>query len=173
MNHEKGLSQIVSTVLLILISVAFIGGVFYTIRTYVDTGIESTDACSNIIEQVKISSEYTCYDSASRSVVVSIARSEILMDSLLVSIYSNEDGNSKVFYLSNEPEEIEGVSNYDSGGAEILLVSLPGNESGKTYCVSGFQRAPTRIEIAPRISGVQCSVIDSLGEIRGCVNLGC
>jgi hypothetical protein len=120
---------------------------------------------------VNINSEYTCYDSASRSVVISIARSEISMDSLLVSIYSDEDGNSKIFFLSNEQKEIEGVSNYE--GAEVSMVSLPGNESGKTYCVSGFPSAPTRIEIAPKIGGVQCSVVDTVGEIKGCVNLGC
>ncbi|MBU2612795.1 MAG: hypothetical protein KKB62_03685 [Nanoarchaeota archaeon] len=173
MSYKKGLSQVVSTVLLILLSVAFVGGIFYTVRTYVETGIESSDSCSNIIEKVNINSEYTCYDSSSNSVVVSIARSEISMDSLLVSIYSDEDGNSKIFFLSNEQEEIEGVSNYDSGGAEVSMVSLPGNESGKTYCVSGFPSAPTRIEVAPKIGGVQCSVVDTVGEIKGCVNLGC
>ena len=112
--NKIGLSEVVSTVLLILLSVAFVGGVFFTVRTYVEENIGRA-SCNEVFEKFVLESRYSCFDSSSNSLVVSISREKIAMDSLLVSIYSQDE--SKNFFLEDEPKEIEGVRYYSS---EIL-----------------------------------------------------
>ena len=146
MNGKRGLSQVVSAVLLILLTVALAAGLWAGLNGYLSSSMNRTTACNDIIEKVKLNPSYTCYDSSSGSVLVSISRKEFAMDSLSVSILEEE--KSKSFSLENTPKLIEEVSYYSSVGG-VEMVALPGNESGKTYCVSGFLSKPISIIISP------------------------
>lgn len=175
MNGKKGLSQIVSTVLLIVLTMALVAGFWTVINSYINSNLDKASACNNIIEKVKINYDYTCYDSSSKSVLISISRGEFEMDSLFVSV--SDEYESKSFVLENNPKLINGVSYYEiSGGGGLISpeVALPTNESGKTYCFSGFNSKPSSIDLSPKRFGFQCGVVDSTTEIPFCpVDITC
>ena len=56
--NKIGLSEVVGTVLLILISVAFVGGVFFTVRNYVEENIGRA-ACNDVLEKFAFESRYS------------------------------------------------------------------------------------------------------------------
>ncbi len=161
--NKNGFSQVVSTVVLIALTIALVAGVLTIIRTFVDTGLKKTSSCNDLFEKVSINPDYTCFDSSSNSTLISISRKEIALDSLLVSVSYGDFG--KKFFLKDGAEAIENLTNYGVGTSNV---SLPGNESGKTYCFSGFYSPPSEIKIAPRIGGTRCSVVDSMKEIPTC-----
>ncbi|MDP3966540.1 MAG: hypothetical protein Q8Q04_03340 [archaeon] len=163
MNGKKGLSQVISTVLLILLTVAIIGGVWAAVNGYVGSSLNRSGACNQILGKVSLNSDYTCYDPSSESVLISISRGEFAMESLLVSV--SEELESKSFFLEDDPKTVENLLNYKTLTNQI---SLPGNESGKTYCFFGFTSKPSLIEISPKRSGNQCQVVDSVGDIPFC-----
>ncbi|MCR4327201.1 MAG: hypothetical protein NUV46_01320 [Nanoarchaeota archaeon] len=176
MSKKKGLSQIVSTVLIVLITVALIAGFWAIINSYINSNLNRASACNDIFEKVSINPDYTCYDSSSNSMLISISRSEFEMDSLFVSV-SNES-ESMSFTLENTPKLIDGVVYYygvSVVGEEVPLeVSLPGNESGRTYCFSGVKSKPSLIDLSPKRFGFQCGVVDSVNEIPFCpTNIFC
>jgi hypothetical protein len=163
MKNKKGLSQIVSTVILILLTVAIVAGVWATIQNLVEGKLDKTGACYGLFEKINVNPKYTCYDPIESRMQVSISIGEVEIDSLLVSI--SFESSSKTFELTNKSQNIEYVTNYpgnDSG------VSLPSKEGGKTYYVLGIEEIPNKVEIAPKVEGYQCDVSDSLSNIGIC-----
>ena len=163
MRGKKGLSQVVSTVILIFLTVTLIAGVWTIVNGYVGSSLNKAGACNDILGKVSLNPEYTCYDSSSNSLLISISRNEFAMDSLLVAV--SEEDSSRNFYLENNQKTIENLFNYKTLTPEV---SLPGNESGKTYCFTGFSEKPLSVEISPRRLKSQCQVIDSIEEISFC-----
>jgi hypothetical protein len=163
MKNKKGLSQIVSTVVLILLTVAIVAGVWATVQNLVEGRLDKTGACYGLFEKITLNHKYICYDSVNSRMQVSISIGEVDIDTLLVSISSEK--SSKTFELTNNSQNIENVTNYptDSPG-----VSLPSKEGGKTYYVSGIEEIPDKVEIAPKVGGYRCDVVDSLPNIDIC-----
>jgi len=164
MITKKGLSQVVSTVILIALTIVLVGGTFTLVRNYVTKSLDDTSACNNILEKISLNKDYTCFDSKTNSTLISISRNEFVLDSLLVSVAYEERGTT--FYLSDIPTNIQNLTYY--GDLISTEVQIPGNESGKTYCLSGTYPAPSRIEIAPKRSGKQCNIVDSIQDIPTC-----
>lgn len=163
MKNKKGLSQVVSTVVLILLTVAIVAGVWATVQNLVEGRLDKTGACYGLFEKIKINSKYTCYDSTNSRMQVSISIGEVEIESLLISLSSESD--SKTFELINSSKEIEGVTNYPSNESGV---SLPSKEGGKTYYVLNIDAIPEKIEIAPKVNGYQCDVVDSLPNVDIC-----
>jgi hypothetical protein len=163
MKNKKGLSQVVSAVVLILLTVAIVAGVWATVQNLVEGRLEKTGACYDLFEKIKINHKYTCYDKANSRMQVSISVGEIDIESLLVSVSSDSD--SKTFELKNKSEELVGITNYPSNETGV---SLPSKEGGKTYYVADIEKIPEKIEIAPKVDGHRCDVVDSLLNIDIC-----
>ena len=161
--NSRGFSQVVSTVILIALTIALVGGLFVFIKGFVEGNLNSASACNDVLEKISLNLDYTCFDAATNSTLISISRKDFSLDSLLVSV-SFED-SSKTFYLDKTEKVVDGVKNYKSS---VLEVSLPESESGKTYCINGTTEAPLKIEIAPKKEGTQCEVVDSFTEIPTC-----
>ncbi len=161
--NRKGLSQVVGTVVLIALTVALVAGVLTMVRNYVDTGLKKAASCKDIFEKVSINPDYTCFDPVSNSTLISISRGKIVLDSLLVSVSFENFGRK--FSLKNGMGAVENLTNYGTGTSNV---SLPGNESGKTYCLSGIYKVPSKIQIAPRIGGTNCNIMDSMEEVPTC-----
>jgi FlaG/FlaF family flagellin (archaellin) len=166
MDDRKGLSQIVSTVLLILLTVGAAAGIGAVVVTFVRTNLNNAGACNGVQGKLSLNPDYTCYYQPSGKVLISISRNDLAMQSILVAVSS--DNSSRTFYLTDEPQNITGLNYYNS--ATSSNVTWPINESGKTYCLSGFQGTPTEIQISPRISNVQCGVVDSITSIPACTS---
>lgn len=172
MLKKKGFSQVVSVVVLIALTVAAIATVLVVAKDYTSGELNSASACNDILDNVKINSDYTCFDSTTNSTIVSISRDQFAMDSLLVSISYRDSG--KTFYLKNTKENISGVRYYSESGPLPGAVALPKNESGVIYCINETVSAPDSIQIAPKRRGTQCSVADTFNNVPTCAtNIHC
>ena len=162
MKQKKGLSAIVTLMILILITLSVGGIIFVAINKTVTKKLGSAESCYNIFEKVKINSEYTCYDSSSNETQFSIDVGEIEFQEILVAI--SDGDSSKNFKLTNELQTISGLRNFN--GSE--QVKAPGKNSGDTYIASNFSESPLEIKIALIINGHACGVSDSLSNIGNC-----
>ena len=163
MKNKKALSQVVSTVLLIALTIALIAGIWGIVQSFVENRLEKTESCYGVFEEIKINDAYTCYDSGNNRVQLSISREDIEIDSLLIGI--SMETSSKTFTLTNQNITIEDVTNYPSNS---IGVALPSKEGGKTYYVYGIISQPEKIDIAPEINQNQCDVSDSSSQIDAC-----
>jgi len=162
MIGKKGLSQVIGTVLMVLITLALIAGLWGPIQSFMTKNIDKAEACTGNFEKIVLNNEYTCYNSTSNETYVSIGRKDIELDSLLVSIIYKDD--SKLFRIENGSNTIDNVSNYFDKNS---VIQLPKKNSGKTYAVKGPGR-PTAIKIAPKIMEEQCDVIDKMEPVGIC-----
>jgi hypothetical protein len=163
MKNKKALSQVVSAVILILLSIALIAGIWMIVDKTVNDQLEKGESCYEVIDKVEINEEYTCYNSSGQIVQVSINVGEIDLDSILVSI--SQESSSKVFELTNSSKDIPDVTNYPTNSSGV---KMPSRESGKTYYVLNILEDPSKIELSPKMNGNQCAVASSLKEIKRC-----
>ena len=163
MRNKKALSQVVSTVLLIALTIALIAGIWGITQSFVENRLEKTGDCYGVFEKIIINDAYTCYDSDNNRVQISISRKDIEIDSLLIGI--SMETSSKTFTLTNQNITMEDVTNYPSNSTGV---ELPSKEGGKTYYVYGITSQPEKIELAPEINQNQCDVSDSSSQIDAC-----
>ncbi|MBS3094958.1 type IV pilin [Candidatus Pacearchaeota archaeon] len=162
---KKGLSDVISTVLLITLTVVLIGVVWVIVGGIVKDKTIAGTSCLDLFEKVKLNEEFTCYDAGTNTLRVSVDITDLDVDGILFSV--SDLIKSKSFEIKKEPSNVDGVSAYDSSPE----VSLPNANDGKDYLVSlsffGITN-PTSVKIAPKINGNQCEVSDSLDELKLC-----
>lgn len=162
MKNKKGLSQVVGTLMMVLVAIALIAGLWGTISSFVNERVEGSQACYGIYDQLVLDSDYTCFNSTSNETYVSISRKDIDLDSILVSVAFGDD--SIVFEVKEGNNKITDVTNYFDRNENI---TLPSKSGGRTYRISR-NSIPTSINIAPKINGKQCDSTDSLATITYC-----
>ena len=163
MKTKKGLSQIVSAVL--LIAITLIVGVIIANSTnvFVKDKLEDAQSCFELFEKVKINNDFTCYDKINNRVQISLIVDEVEIESILIAINTNQ--SSFVFTLNEENQTITSVTNYPD---DSIGVKMPAQESAKTYYVGGINEYPLKIEIAPKTEKTQCETIDFVETIGVC-----
>ena len=161
--NKKGLSQVVGTLLMVLLTIAAIGAVWGVIDAFVNDRLEDTAACYDVYDKVTLNNEYSCYNVTSDQTYISVEVKDIIIDSLVVAVAYN--GLSDPFELTNQSQIISNVLMYPSLANSV---SMPGPSSGKTY-VLDVSGVPEKISIAPKISGNQCDASSSISNIPTCI----
>ena len=161
-KNRKGLSAIVTLMILILIVISVGGIIWAIVNNAVKGKLDGASSCYGIIGKVEINSEFTCYDSSAEEMHFSIGVDDIDLDQMIVAI--SEGTSSKTYTLTNEIQTITNLRNYD-GTTDI---TAPEKNSGKTYIGEGFTEIPKGIEIALVINGNTCGISDSLTNIGLC-----
>ena len=160
-KNKKAVSGIVVTMILIALVVAISSAVYTLTRKTVQEKIKQSESCGlNLIDKISLNNEYTCYDSINQKVQFSINVGDIEVEEILISIETETD--SEIYVLNNE--ENNNLGKYGEGDTII-----PEKKSGKTYIANGFNEKPTQIQIAPKINGKQCGVVDSINNIILCL----
>lgn len=162
---NRGMSAIIVTLLLVMLTVVLIGVVWGVINSMIHKQISSSEACySGLSSMVTIDNKYTCYNSSSQEVQVSLNVGSVDLDGIVVAINGNSD--SGAFTLMNQSSQISGVTNYSGG----TLVQTPGKNSGETYFYSwaGKSGSPDSIEISPVRDGQTCSSSDKIDSLSDC-----
>ena len=173
MKNRKGLSAVIATLMLVLLTLVLIGILWTVISNLVDTRLKNTESCFDIFEKVKINEQYTCFNvtGATEELQFSISLSDITINQLVISISGS--GQQKSITLTNQDTLFPYLKPYN--GAYNTNVKLPQANSGLTYVYNltsqGFSGKPGKIEIAPIISGNQCDVSDTTSEIVYCTSL--
>lgn len=164
---KSGLSTIVSTLFLVLLTVILIGIVWTVIKSLVEDSLPEQN-CLNIFEKVSFNQAYTCYNLTAGELQFSINFADIAVQKTIISITG--DGVTSSLEIKNESSLIPLLKPYKLTYANMS--KLPGSNSGLTYVYNasggGFPTKPNSIKITPVISGKQCEVADSIFEIRDC-----
>jgi len=165
MFNKKGLSGVITMVLLIGLTVVAVAIVGVVVRNMINNQVESSESCFGNFNKVTINSLYTCYNNtdSTNKLLFSIKIGDIDVDEVLVAISSA--GATSSLRIKNESSTITDVTNYPGGSSSI---QLPNKNGGLTYIHSGFSSKPDKIEIAPIINGKQCGTSDSLSSIDIC-----
>jgi len=167
MLNSKGLSGVITMVLLVGLVVVAVAIVGVVLRNLITEEIKGTESCFGNYNEVSIEPLYTCYNLSSEKLLISIKIGGINVDGVLVAISGT--GTTKSFKIQNTSSTITGLTNYPSGSTSV---KLPGQNGGLTYIYNltegGFSSKPDRIEIAPVINNKQCDVSDFLSSIDNC-----
>lgn len=146
MKNKKGISAIVATVLIILITVAAITIIWAAIIPMV-TQLNSVTDCADAVQQLQIKDEgYTCDDGT--DVTVQIARGAKNIDLTDIQILLSNTGTTDSYSVANDAQVTP------NGASEVLGV----NEE-KVYTISGATGAE-KVQVAP--------VIGSGGSAKFC-----
>lgn len=159
----KGQSQIITTVLLILIGVIAAGVIMTFIIPFIQEKLSSGD-CLDVVNKIEIRSGYTCYDGTAGSEKVNV-QVHILDISDLITGFKIEFGgtSSKIIEIINGTASTAEIKMYDDG--KILI---PGNNEARTYNIT-YDSKPDFIAVYPTLtSGKSCPASDSVVDIKDC-----
>lgn len=165
-KNKKGLSDIVTTVILIALSMAALVVVWGFVSNFINKEIGSSQSCFGNYDKVKINKQYTCYDvleGGGFNLRFSLSIGDIDVEKVTVLVSS--ESTVKSYVITKENQTISGLSRYPSGS---LMVALPEKNSGISYRATGFDSKIDLIEIAPTIGENLCEVSDSFSEIDNC-----
>jgi hypothetical protein len=165
-KNEKGLSAIITTVILIAISMAAVVLVWVFVNNMIKKQINSSESCFGNYNKITLNPQYTCYDetdSSNYSLRFSLSIGDVKVDKVVVSVSSASAVKS--YTITNAAQFVNGLKMYPSG---ISLVNLSEMNGGLTYEAFEFGSKIDSIKIAPVISGTQCDVSDSIAEIEDC-----
>lgn len=165
--RKKGLSTVVSTLLLVLLTLVLIGIVWSVIKNIV-IGSLPEESCVNIFDKVSFNGEYTCYIPTSKELQFSINIADVSVDKIIISIAGG--GTTKSVEIKNESTSMTYLKPFNGNYSDS--VKLPDKNGGLTYVYNasagGFSNKPDSIRITPVIGGSQCDVSDSIFEIPDC-----
>jgi len=154
--QKKGLSEIISTVLLILISVVAVSILAYVLIPMIKEWTSGSSECFNALDKIKIVNKgFTCYDSGNgeASFTVSLAN-DVKIKGIAASIGS--EGSSKVFEIYNSSTN-EDIKMYNGDYGEELELPNPGEE--RTYIIN---YAGTELQVGLIMEKKTCDFSDSI-----------
>ena len=164
-KRKKGISPVITTVLLILLSISAVVIIAGVIIPFIKDSLSGSKECFEVIGQLEIDTEsiYTCYDDSNNLVNLTIKRGvkEIDLEGFMIAISGG--GTSETF-------EIEGgeVGNVEMlNGSSDIVIPKRGEE--RTYSITTTLSTLDYAEIAPIMkSGTTCEPTDK-AEIEMCV----
>jgi hypothetical protein len=168
LHHKQGLSTIVVTLILVVISLVAVGVVWGFVNNLINKQITTSEACYGHYDKVKLNPQYSCYElvgTNNYNVRFSLSVGDVKVDKVIISVASASA--IKSYEVTNTLQNISGLVPYPSGNQSVL----PGKNSGLTYRATGFTSSPDSIKIAPVIGGTQCDVSDTISQIEDCALL--
>jgi flagellin-like protein len=160
-KQKHAQSQIVSTVLLILITIVAAGLIMAFVIPFIKDKLpEKNENCLDIISKVTISSGYTCYNSTNISADV-----QIHIDDVRDSIkgFTIELGGASSKAVKVLEDDNSGVRMYGGGGFE-----LPNNTEERTYIIDTTNK-PSYIAVYPVLKNNKlCEASDTVRDVENC-----
>jgi len=165
-KNRGGLSTIVVTLILVVLSLVAVGVVWGFVSNIINKQISSSQSCFGNYDKVKINGQYTCYEisGTNYNLRVSLSMGDVQVDKVIVSVSSA--GTSNSYAITNTAQNIAGLTPYPTGTSNLVV--LPGKNAGLTYKATGFTSKIDSIKIAAVINGNQCDISDTLTQIEDC-----
>ncbi|MBU0958964.1 MAG: hypothetical protein KKB31_03385 [Nanoarchaeota archaeon] len=169
-NNKRGLSGVVTALMLILLALVLVGIVWAVISNLVEEKLQGSESCIDTFEKVTLGNSFTCYNATSKLSQISLNIADISVDSVIISFAKG--GTTKSIELTNTDKIIPNFGPY--GGVLGVNVKLPGENGGLTYIFNGtaegFDVGPLgAIEVRPVVSGNQCDTTDTIQGIDLCL----
>ena len=176
MKNKRGLSEVVTTVIMIALVLVAVIMVWTIINNLIQGKIKDSESCFGNAEKVILDKRNICYeiDGSTGKVRFAVSLGDVDVDEVLISISGGVE--TKSFKISNEDQAIENLTYL---GTSSQTTKLPSKNGGKTYeyswdfmpGVGEFTNAVNSIKIAPIIDGTQCEMSDSSSDIEDCTLL--
>jgi flagellin-like protein len=171
MNSKKSQSQVITTVLLILITISLVVVISSFAISFVKEKLSESD-CTDIIGKVEIRNnpQYTCYNEATDKLNIQVHIGDIEdLEGFTISV--DAQGSSNSYEIKNNTPETNELNMY----TEILnyedKLLIPGKNSEKTYTISSITEKPETINIYPILKdGKTCNPSDTYKFIANCLN---
>ena len=160
--NNKGISAVVTAIIMIVLVMAAILLVWGFVRTIIDENLEDAASCSNLFNKVEINDLYTCYDTDTKNLSISIAVKDFELKELVMGV--SQGGESVSYIITDELKSVSGLRNFQ-GGPEV---QLPGENGAKVYIIPNYPGFPDQIIIHPVVGGSQCEATDQTFEIDDC-----
>jgi len=169
-KSKKGVSPLIATILLILISIIAIASIFAFVVPFVKDMLEESKECFNIPEQISIidSSVYTCFNNDKSKIGVSVKRSseEVEIGGFKISVKGKDASNTDTAVIVEIKQGEFPTDAYMLDGSQPPV--LPGRGEEKTYVITLNDVTPEKVVIAPiSAKGELCNVADEV-EIPLC-----
>jgi len=168
-GNKKGVSLVVSTLILVLLVMTATGVVWVSVKEIVKGKIEETESCFGNFEKVTINNEYTCYNFSSGEFQFSINIGDADVSEVLVSVSGK--GSAESFKINKEGVREIFLREHGSGKNFGDTLYLPDKNSGKTYVLNITATqigVPESVKLAPIIDENQCEVSDTLSTVDDC-----
>jgi len=159
MKNKKGLSAIVSSLLMVLLVIVIVGVVWGIVNNIIK---DQTDtSCFGNYGKIKFNNDYTCYNSLTNELQFSIDVGDIEVEKLIIDLVDIDGSESIEIPTSNNPK----IKRYNGVYGETIL--LPAKNGGKTYVIKDYGEIDS-IRVSPFINGQRCEVSDSVNEFYDC-----
>jgi len=162
--NKKALSTTVNVMLIILVTFAATAIVWGMVSNLVNKKLDDSASCYGIQGKILLNDEYTCYNATDQTLRFSISLKDVSPEEILIS--AQNDMNSTLVKITNNESIVENVVDYPLEAD--TNVSLPNQESGKSYTISGVDTKPIKIQIAPTMNGNNCDVVDTISPVVFC-----
>ncbi len=165
-KNRKGLSAIVTTLILVALSMGAMVLIWTVINKMIQRQTGHTEACFGNYEKVTLNALYTCYTEIgidNYEVRFSLKIGDISnVEKVIVGLSSASAVKS--YQITNTEQLLEGLAPYPAGTGNV---KLPEPNAGLSY-VTSMTSKPDLINIQPVINGETCEMSDSLSEIENC-----
>jgi hypothetical protein len=164
-SKKKGLSGIITTMILIALSLAAVVMVWTFVNSMVQGQIKNSESCQGNYDKVKLNGEYTCYEHSGSNYYLrfSLSVGAVRPEQVVVAVSSSSAVKS--YIITNTTGLVNGLIMYPSNSTSIVL---PDKNAGLTYKTGIFTDKFDSVKIAPVFNGVQCDMSDSIVEISDC-----
>jgi len=160
--NKKAVSEIVSTVLLILITIIAISIVSVFLIPMLKNKLNEGSGCFDVLNSLEIQS--ACYNDANEVEIGIMSKSNKLAG---VAVVISTSSSSKRFDIINNTAN-ENIKSYNGEYNQALL--LPGENEFTTYIIKTSFTEFSKVEIAPLVSTGQktktCEISDSLSLVE-------
>jgi len=166
--NKKGISTIVTTLILIVLSLIAVGLIWTFVNNMLKEQMNSNEACYGNFDKVEINDKYTCYEVMSDgtyNIRFSLSIKDVNVDKVIVGVSS--ENATKLYEITSTLQTIADLKPVPSG----TQVKLPDKNSGLSYNGTGFTEKIESVKIIPIIGGTQCEMSDSLSQIENCALL--
>jgi len=161
---KRGQSQIISTILLILIAVAAIFAVLNFVVPFVKDKLLETK-CIDALDKIEITNNenYTCYNASGNNMRIQISLGDIPND-LIKGFQLNMKLEGQIERsVDITPDNPDGIGLYNSG-----LFRVPGKNEEVTYLIGDVINKPDSISLIPLLKNGKICKPYNLNYINSC-----
>jgi len=142
--NNKGISTIVATVLIILITVAAVTIIWAAVIPMISNKLESSTVCMEAATEVRLMDEgYTCRSSDGANVSIQVKHGAKLFDLADIQVLVSAGGDTTMFEISNDMTTLV-----------PSVITLPGVNEEKVYVIdtSDVDGTIDKVQIAPVVA---------------------
>ncbi len=153
MLDKKGVSAIIATLLIIMLTIVIFSVIYSVMIPAVKNYLGESKTCFDALDKVKINKdELTCYNEETGETGISVKRDDVELDEIIISLIG--EGDSRKFEISDNMKS-DNIRMYYSNYSQEL--ELPGKLEERTYVFkTSFE--VDRALIAIQMDNINCKI---------------